>query len=75
MRVVVLGAAGNVGTSVLRSLARRWTDEMLPLLADDNDPLGTEDLKTRTMALSEAPRGYGIFQKKQDGAIKIVLKP
>ncbi len=53
---------------------RRWVDDMLPLLNDD-DPLGVEDLKTHEMPLEDAPLGYEIFQKKQDGAIKIVLKP
>ncbi|CAN5720393.1 zinc-dependent alcohol dehydrogenase [soil metagenome] len=53
---------------------RRWTGEILDLLGDD-DPLGTEDLKTHEMPLSDAPLGYEIFQKKQDGAIKVVLKP
>jgi threonine dehydrogenase-like Zn-dependent dehydrogenase len=54
---------------------RRWTGEIMPLLTDDGDPLGTEDFKTHTMPLSEAPRGYDIFQKKEDGAIKVVLEP
>ncbi len=53
---------------------RRWVPEIMPLLGDD-DPLGTEDLKTHTMPLRDAPLGYEIFQKKQDGAIKCVLKP
>ena len=53
---------------------RRWVDDIMPLV-DDEDPLGTEDLKTHEMPLYDAPLGYEIFQKKQDGAIKIVLKP
>jgi threonine dehydrogenase-like Zn-dependent dehydrogenase len=53
---------------------RRWTDDILPLLGDD-DPLGTSDLTTHSLPLDEAPHGYEIFQKKQDGAIKVVLKP
>jgi threonine dehydrogenase-like Zn-dependent dehydrogenase len=53
---------------------KRWVPEILPLLTDD-DPLGVEDLKTHTLPLEEAPHGYDIFQKKQDGAIKVVLKP
>ena len=53
---------------------RRWVDDILPLLNDD-DPLGTEDLKTHEMPLDDAPLGYETFQKKRDGAIKIVLKP
>jgi len=53
---------------------RRWVDDIMPLLGDD-DPLGTEDLKTHTMKIDDAPIGYEIFQKKQDGAIKVVLQP
>ena len=53
---------------------RKWVDDILPLLGD-GDPLGTEDLKTHEMPLDDAPLGYEIFQKKQDGAIKCVLKP
>ena len=53
---------------------RMWVDEIMPLLSDE-DLLGTEDLKTHTMPLEDAPLGYEIFQKKQDGAIKCVLKP
>jgi threonine dehydrogenase-like Zn-dependent dehydrogenase len=54
---------------------RRWTDEILPLVTDDADPLGVEDLASHRLPLEEAPHAYEIFQKKQDGAIKIVLKP
>jgi threonine dehydrogenase-like Zn-dependent dehydrogenase len=53
---------------------KRWVPDILPLLTDD-DPLGVEDLKTHTLPLEQAPHGYDIFQKKQDGAIKVVLKP
>jgi threonine dehydrogenase-like Zn-dependent dehydrogenase len=54
---------------------RRWTDEILPLLTGDDDPLGTEDLATHQLPLADAPHAYEIFQKKQDGAIKILLRP
>lgn len=53
---------------------RRWTDEILPLLTEE-DPLGAEELATHRMPLEEAPRAYEIFQRKQDGCIKCVLKP
>jgi threonine dehydrogenase-like Zn-dependent dehydrogenase len=53
---------------------KRWVPEILPYLGDD-DPLGTEDFATHTLPLDEAPRAYETFQKKGDGAIKIVLKP
>jgi threonine dehydrogenase-like Zn-dependent dehydrogenase len=54
---------------------RRWTDEILPLVTGDDDPLGVEDLATHRLPLSEAPYGYDIFQKKKDGVIKILLQP
>jgi threonine dehydrogenase-like Zn-dependent dehydrogenase/transposase-like protein len=54
---------------------KRWIPEVLPLLADEADPLGTEDLVTHRLPLSDAPRGYELFQKKEDGCIKVVLQP
>ena len=30
---------------------------------------------THRLPLDDAPHGYDIFQKKQDGAIKILLQP
>jgi threonine dehydrogenase-like Zn-dependent dehydrogenase len=54
---------------------RRWVDEILPLLSGDGDPLGTGDLATHTLPLEQGPRGYEIFQRKQEGAIKVVLRP
>lgn len=53
---------------------RRWTDDILPLLTDA-DPLGVDDFATHHLPLSEAPAAYETFQKKEDGAIKIVLQP
>jgi threonine dehydrogenase-like Zn-dependent dehydrogenase len=53
---------------------KRWIDDILPLLTDD-DPLGTGDLATHTMSLEDAPQGYEMFQKKQDGCIKILITP
>ncbi|WP_410814020.1 zinc-dependent alcohol dehydrogenase [Micromonospora sp. 067-2] len=54
---------------------RRWTDEILPLLSGDDDPLGVEDLRTHRMPLTQAPQAYEMFQKKEDGCIKVVLQP
>lgn len=53
---------------------KAWVDEILPLLTDD-DPLGVHDLATHTLPLDEAPRAYELFQRKQDGAVKILLQP
>jgi threonine dehydrogenase-like Zn-dependent dehydrogenase len=54
---------------------RRWIDDILPMLIDDADPLGTADMATHHLPLSEGPAAYATFQKKQDGCIKVVLKP
>jgi threonine dehydrogenase-like Zn-dependent dehydrogenase len=51
---------------------KRWVDEILPLLTDD-DPLGVDDFATHRVPLAEAPQAYEMFQKKEDGAIKVVL--
>lgn len=53
---------------------KKWVDDIMPLLTDD-DPLGVDSFATHTVPLSEAPHAYEIFQKKQDGAVKIILKP
>ncbi len=54
---------------------RRWVDDLLPLVTADDDPLGVEDFATHRVPLEEAPHAYEIFQKKQDGAFKILLQP
>jgi threonine dehydrogenase-like Zn-dependent dehydrogenase len=54
---------------------KHWTDDIMPLLTDVSDPLGVEDLATHKLPLEQAPHGYEIFQKKQDGAIKVLLQP
>jgi threonine dehydrogenase-like Zn-dependent dehydrogenase len=53
----------------------RWVGLLLPLVEDPSDPLGVMDLATHTVPLEEAPAMYEIFQKKEDGCIKVVLKP
>ena len=52
----------------------RWSDDILPLLTD-TDPLGVDTFATHHLPLSEAPDAYGMFQKKQDGAVKILFNP
>ncbi len=54
---------------------RRWIDRIMPYVLDEKDPLGVMDLATHVMPLEEGPRAYEMFQKKQDGAIKVLLKP
>ena len=53
---------------------KKWVDDIMPLLTDD-DPLGVDTFATHTLPLGDAPHAYEIFQKKQDGAVKVILKP
>ncbi|WP_186629788.1 zinc-dependent alcohol dehydrogenase [Rhodococcus sp. BP22] len=53
---------------------KRWVGDIMPLLGDD-DPLGVDSFATHTLPLEQAPHAYEIFQKKQDGAVKVILKP
>lgn len=54
---------------------RKWTDDILPLLTDDADPLGTESFATHRLPLSEAPEAYAKFRDKEDGMVKVVFTP
>ena len=54
---------------------RSWTDDILKLLDQDEDVLGVESFATHHLPLDEAPQAYETFQKKQDGAVKIVFRP
>ena len=54
---------------------KNWIDDLLPLVEDSGDPFGLDDLVTHRVPLAEAPRMYELFQKKEDGCIKVVLQP
>jgi threonine dehydrogenase-like Zn-dependent dehydrogenase len=54
---------------------RRWVDDIMPLLEGSEDPLGVDEFATHRMPLSEGPQGYEMFQKKENGACKVVLSP
>lgn len=54
---------------------KQWVDELMPLVQDTSDPLGTGDLATHLLPLEEAPHGYEIFQAKEDACIKVLLNP
>jgi threonine dehydrogenase-like Zn-dependent dehydrogenase len=54
---------------------RRWIDDLMPLVTDDADPLGVLDFTTHRVPLEQAPEAYDMFQKKRDGAVKILLSP
>lgn len=52
----------------------RWVPSIMPLLGDD-DPLGVDSFASHELPLDDAPHAYDIFQRKVDGAVKMVLKP
>lgn len=52
----------------------RWVDDILPLLIN-GDPLGVDDFATHRVPLEQAPEAYEMFQKKQDGAVKVLFTP
>jgi threonine dehydrogenase-like Zn-dependent dehydrogenase len=54
---------------------RRWTDDLLPLVVDDSDPLGTETFATHRLPLTDAPEAYAKFRAKEDGMVKVVFTP
>jgi len=51
----------------------RWTDDLLRMIQD-----GTIDpsfVITHTMPLEDGPAMYKTFREKEDGCVKVVLKP
>jgi threonine dehydrogenase-like Zn-dependent dehydrogenase len=53
---------------------KKWVDDIMPLLTDE-DALGVDSFASHVLPLDQAPHAYEIFQRKQDGAVKIMLKP
>jgi threonine dehydrogenase-like Zn-dependent dehydrogenase len=53
---------------------RRWADEILPYLTDE-DPLGVDDFATHRLPLADAPHAYEMFQRKREGAVKVLMQP
>ncbi|MEU5365376.1 zinc-dependent alcohol dehydrogenase [Streptomyces sp. NPDC005925] len=53
---------------------RRWSDDILPYLTDE-DPLGVDDFATHRLPLTDAPHAYEMFQRKRDGAVKVLMQP
>jgi threonine dehydrogenase-like Zn-dependent dehydrogenase len=53
---------------------KRWVPQILPLLTDA-DPLGVDTFATHHVPLEQAPEAYETFRQKQDGAVKVLLKP
>jgi threonine dehydrogenase-like Zn-dependent dehydrogenase len=54
---------------------RRWTDDLMAIVDQPEDVLGLESLATHHVPLDQAPEMYKTFQRKDDGCLKVVLKP
>ena len=53
---------------------RRWTDRIQQVLLD-GDPLDAAGLVTHQVPLDQAPEMYKRFQEKDEGVVKVVLRP
>ncbi len=53
---------------------KKYVDDIMPLLTDD-DPLGVESFATHRLSLNDAPDAYKSFQHKDDGMVKVVMRP
>lgn len=65
----------QINVTMGQANVKRWVDDILPLVEDAADPLGIDDFVTHHLPLSQAPEAYEMFQKKQDGCIKVVFDP
>ncbi|QIK74605.1 zinc-dependent alcohol dehydrogenase [Nocardioides piscis] len=54
---------------------RRWSDDILALLQEDEDVLGVETFATHHLPLEEAPEAYRSFRDKERGMVKVVFTP
>jgi len=53
---------------------KRWVPQVMPLLLD-GDPLGVDEFASHRLPLDQGPQAYAKFQKKQDGFVKVLLRP
>ncbi|MDH2415306.1 glutathione-dependent formaldehyde dehydrogenase [Nocardioides sp. CER19] len=54
---------------------RRWTDDIVGLLTQDEDVLGVESFATHHLPLDAAPSAYADFRQKKDGMVKVLFNP
>jgi threonine dehydrogenase-like Zn-dependent dehydrogenase len=54
---------------------RRWSDDILELLTQDEDVLGVESFATHRLPLDSAPSAYADFRDKKDGMVKVLFTP
>ncbi|MFM2041643.1 MAG: hypothetical protein RLY86_219 [Pseudomonadota bacterium] len=72
---IPLGALMNKGLTIRtgQTHVRRWTDDLLRRIEEGEiDPTS---VITHRLSLAEGPDAYHTFRDKQDGCIKVVLRP
>ena len=72
---IPFGAAMNKGITFRmgQTHVNRWTDDLLRRI--DEGEIDPTFLITHTAPLGEGPELYKTFRDKQDGCVKVVLKP
>ncbi len=67
----------SVRARAIQAVGKLRIEAALPALLERirNGEIDPSFVVTHRLPLSQAPHGYEIFNKKQDGCIKIVLKP
>ena len=70
-----LGALMNRGLSIRTGQChvQRYLRPLLQRI--ENDEIDPSFIVTHRLPLNEAPRGYDLFKHKEDGCLKVVLKP
>lgn len=72
---IPLGALMNKGLTVRtgQTHVNRWTDDLLKRI--DEGQIDPSFVITHTVDLAQGPEMYKTFRDKQDGCVKVVLKP
>ncbi len=72
---VPMGPLMNKGLTVRtgQTHVKRWTDELLGLI--DEGQIDPSFVVTHSAGLEQGPDMYNTFRDKQDGCVKVVLKP
>lgn len=72
---IPFGAIMNKGLTIRtgQTHVNRWTDDLLQRI--EKGQIDPSFVITHTVGLEEGPEMYKIFRDKQDGCVKVVLKP
>jgi threonine dehydrogenase-like Zn-dependent dehydrogenase len=73
--MVPMGAVMNKGLTIRtgQTHVKRWTDDLLRRI--EQGQIDPSFVITHRIGLEQGPEMYKTFRDKQDGCIKVVLKP